>query len=98
MKAEALRELTNEELREKVRELKRKLLNLRFQIAMNRQENTAALTETKRDIARALTILRERELARQGEGHQSQSQNQNQSQNRGRRRGRGRARRRAKAR
>ncbi|HIC96280.1 TPA: 50S ribosomal protein L29 [Candidatus Bipolaricaulota bacterium] len=92
MKAEALRELTNEELREKVRELKRKLLNLRFQIAMNRQENTAALTETKRDIARALTILRERELARQGEGHQSQSQN------RGRRRGRGRARRRAKAR
>jgi len=94
MKAEALRELTNEELREKVRELKRKLLNLRFQIAMNRQENTAALTETKRDIARALTILRERELARQGEGHQSQSQNQN----RGRRRGRGRARRRAKAR
>ena len=92
MKAEALRELTNEELREKVRELKRKLLNLRFQIAMNRQENTAALTETKRDIARALTILRERELTRQGEGHQSQSQN------RGRRRGRGRARRRAKAR
>lgn len=65
MKAEALRELTDEELREKERELRRKLFNLRFQVAMNRQENTAALTETKRDIARILTILRERELQRQ---------------------------------
>jgi large subunit ribosomal protein L29 len=64
MKAEALRELTDEELREKERELRRKLFNLRFQVAMNRQENTAALTETKRDIARILTILRERELQR----------------------------------
>lgn len=68
MKAEALRELTDEELREKERELRRKLFNLRFQVAMNRQENTAALTETKRDIARILTILRERELQRQGKG------------------------------
>ncbi|MGQ9477479.1 MAG: 50S ribosomal protein L29 [Candidatus Bipolaricaulia bacterium] len=61
MKTEALRELTSEELREKERELRRKLFTLRFQVAMNRQENTAALTETKRDIARILTILRERE-------------------------------------
>lgn len=68
MKAEALRELTDEELREKERELRRKLFNLRFQVAMNRQENTAALTETKRDIARILTILRERELQRQRQG------------------------------
>ena len=62
MKAEALRELTEEELREKLIELKRKLFTLRFQIATNQQENTAALRETKRDIARVKTILREREL------------------------------------
>jgi len=62
MKAEALRELTDEELREKLVELKRKLFTLRFQIATNQQDNTAALRETKRDIARVMTILREREL------------------------------------
>ncbi len=67
MKAEALRELTDEELREKEGELKRKLLNLRFQVATNRQDNTAALPETRREIARIKTILHERELAAQKE-------------------------------
>lgn len=67
MKAEVLRELTDEELREKGEELKRKLLNLRFQVTTNRQDNTAALPETKREIARIKTILRERELAVQKE-------------------------------
>ncbi|MCR4404661.1 MAG: 50S ribosomal protein L29 [Candidatus Acetothermia bacterium] len=67
MKSEALRELTLEELWEKEKELKRKLLNLRFQVAMKKQDNTAALTETRRDIARIKTIIRERELARQRE-------------------------------
>lgn len=62
MKAETLRELTDEELREKLVELKRKLFTLRFQIATGQQENTAALRETRRDIARVMTILREREL------------------------------------
>jgi large subunit ribosomal protein L29 len=65
MRAEALRELTDEELRDKEEELKRKLLNLRFQVATDRQDNTAALRETRREIARIKTILRERELARQ---------------------------------
>jgi large subunit ribosomal protein L29 len=68
MRAEALRELTAEELREKEEELKRKLLNLRFQVATNRQDNTAALQETRREIARIKTILRERGPARQEEG------------------------------
>jgi large subunit ribosomal protein L29 len=67
MKGEALRELTAEELQEKEKELKRKLLNLRFQVAMNKQDNTAALAETKRDIARIKTVIRERELARRRE-------------------------------
>lgn len=67
MKGEALRELTLEELQDKEKELRRRLLNLRFQVAMRKQDNTAALTEVKRSIARIKTIIRERELARRRE-------------------------------
>jgi large subunit ribosomal protein L29 len=66
MRAEALRELTDEELGDREGELKRKLFNLRFQVATDRQDNTAALRQARREIARVKTILRERELARQG--------------------------------
>lgn len=64
MKARELRELSDEELRQKVQEWKRKLLNLRFQLASGHLQNTAEIKKTKRDIARALTVLRERELKR----------------------------------
>lgn len=67
MRAEALRELTDEELGDREGELKRELFNLRFQVATDRQDNTAALRQTRREIARVKTILRERELARQGQ-------------------------------
>ncbi len=67
MKARELRELSDEELRQKVAEWKRKLLNLRFQLASGQLQNTAEIKKTKKDIARALTILRERELQRQRE-------------------------------
>ncbi|MCS7239756.1 MAG: 50S ribosomal protein L29 [Candidatus Bipolaricaulota bacterium] len=60
MKARDLRELTTDELMQRVQEWKRKLLNLRFQLATGQLTNTAEITKTKRDIARALTILRER--------------------------------------
>jgi len=60
VKARELRELTDEELQGKVRDLKRKLLNLRFQLASGQLQNTAEIAKTKRDIARALTVLRER--------------------------------------
>lgn len=60
MKARDLRELTNDELIQRVQEWKRKLLNLRFQLATGQLTNTAEIQKTKRDIARALTILRER--------------------------------------
>jgi len=65
MRAQELRDLTDEELREKEAELKRKLFTLRFQVATGQQDNTAAIKETKKDIARVKTILRERELERQ---------------------------------
>ncbi len=60
MKARDLRELSNDELIARVQEWKRKLLNLRFQLASGQLTNTAEIQKTKRDIARALTILRER--------------------------------------
>lgn len=62
MKASELRKLSNEELKEKVLQLKKKLLNLRFQNKIGSLSNTAEISQTKKDIARILTILREREL------------------------------------
>jgi large subunit ribosomal protein L29 len=69
MKAHELRDLTEEELRQKEAEVKRKLFTLRFQMATGQQDNTAALKETKKDIARIQTVLRQRQLAtKAGEG------------------------------
>ena len=57
-----LRELTDEELTDKLRESKEELFNLRFQSATGQLENTARLKAVKHDIARMYTVLREREL------------------------------------
>ncbi len=62
MRPEELRELTDEELDEKLEELNRKLFNLRFQEATGELDNTSEIGATKKDIARAKTIRREREL------------------------------------
>ncbi len=62
MNAEELRELTDEELIERLRELKAERFNLRFQLATNQLDNTARIREVKREIARILTVMREREL------------------------------------
>ena len=65
MKAKELRKLTNEDLQEKLKELKEKLLKLRFQNEIGGLEKPSEIRQTKRDIARILTILRERELEAQ---------------------------------
>ena len=62
MKASKLREFTTEELNHKVEELKNELFNLRFQLATGQLENPMVIKTVKKDIARAKTILREREL------------------------------------
>ena len=62
MKASELRELTVEELRTKLPELKTELFNLRFQLAVNQLENTSRIGAVKKDIARVSTVLRQREL------------------------------------
>jgi large subunit ribosomal protein L29 len=59
MKAKELRELSVEELREKEREAKQELFNLRFQKATGQLANTAIISKTKKDLARVKTVLRE---------------------------------------
>ncbi|MGA1846804.1 50S ribosomal protein L29 [Deferribacter abyssi] len=62
MKASELRKLSIDELRKKERELKEDLFRLKFKLATGDLENTAQIRETRRDIARIKTILREYEL------------------------------------
>ena len=64
--AAELRELNDVELANRLREFKEELFNLRFQNATSELENTAGLKRAKREIARALTIQRERELNSNG--------------------------------
>jgi large subunit ribosomal protein L29 len=63
MKIDEIREMTIDELMDELLELKEERFNLRFQVATNQLDNTARLKELKRDIARILTVLREREMA-----------------------------------
>lgn len=60
MKATELRAMTVEQLNEKLAELKKELFNLRFQHAVNQLENPHKLEEVKRDIARVMTVLNEK--------------------------------------
>jgi large subunit ribosomal protein L29 len=62
MKASQLRELSTQELNDRLRELKSELFNLRFQLATCQLQNPMRIREVKRSIARVKTILREREI------------------------------------
>ena len=65
MKAAELRDLADEELRGKLRELQEELFNLRFQLATGQIENVSRIRTVRRDIARMHTVLRQRQLASQ---------------------------------
>jgi len=58
-----LRELTDEDLEHRLAERRQELFNLRFQSVTGSLENTARLKLTKREIARILTVVTEREAA-----------------------------------
>lgn len=62
MKAKDFRNLSDAEIRNKVKDLKEELFNLRFQLATGQLDNPMRIRQVKKDIARAKTILREREL------------------------------------
>ena len=63
MKYSEVRELTDEELDQKLSEGRAELFNLRFQMATSQLDNTARVKTVKRDIARIQTEMRARELA-----------------------------------
>ena len=62
MKASEMRLLDNAALEKKVKELKAELFNLRFQLATGQLENTMVISEVRRDIARAKTLIRQNEM------------------------------------
>ena len=65
MKKYQFSEMSAAELNEKVVELKKELFNLRFQLATGQLQDTMAIANTKREIARAKTALRALELKAQ---------------------------------
>jgi large subunit ribosomal protein L29 len=62
MEAKELRDLQDDELVEHIRTSRRDVFGLRFQLATGELENTAGVGSAKRDVARALTVARERGL------------------------------------
>jgi large subunit ribosomal protein L29 len=63
LKAKDLRDLTDDELEQRLRDTRQELFNLRFQSATGALENSARLKLTKREIARILTVRNEREAS-----------------------------------
>ena len=65
MKANEIKDMTADELNSKLAELKQELFNLRFQLATGQLQNPMMIRETKRNIARVKTILRDRQIKAQ---------------------------------
>ncbi len=59
MKAEEVRALSPDQLKDELLKLKKEVFNLRFQMAAGQLENTARVRQARRDIARIKTIMRE---------------------------------------
>src|ERR1700686_977834 len=60
--ASELRELDDEELETRLSEYRREMLNLRFQLATGQLDNIVRLSVVRKDVARVLTVLRDREI------------------------------------
>ena len=60
MKVKELREMDAKQLNAKLADLKKELFNLRFQLAINQLDNPHKITDVKHDIARVMTVLREK--------------------------------------
>ncbi|WP_293673108.1 50S ribosomal protein L29 [uncultured Parolsenella sp.] len=63
MKMNEIREFSDEELAKKLEDGRAELFNLRFQMATSQLDNTARVTNVKRDIARIQTEMRARQIA-----------------------------------
>jgi large subunit ribosomal protein L29 len=63
MKAEEMRERSDEELRALVNELKEQTFRLRFKLALGNTDTVKQIRANRKDLARVQTLLRERQLA-----------------------------------
>jgi large subunit ribosomal protein L29 len=63
MKAEELRDLSEDDLHAKVNELKESLFRMRFKLSLGNTDVVNQLRESRKDLARVKTLLRQRELA-----------------------------------
>ncbi|MDD7593378.1 MAG: 50S ribosomal protein L29 [Peptoniphilaceae bacterium] len=63
MKATEIRNLSDQDLAQKLQDLKEELFNLRFQLATGQLENPHAVGTVKKDIARVRTVQQERAIA-----------------------------------
>ena len=62
MKPADLRDMSYDELKDKLASAKEELFNLRFQVATNQLDNTARLQTVRREVARISTVMREQEI------------------------------------
>ena len=62
MKINEIRDLSAQEIVDKIQDLKEELFNLRFQNAMNQLDNPMRIAAVKKDIAKLKTVLKEQEL------------------------------------
>jgi large subunit ribosomal protein L29 len=67
MKAQDIRAMTSDELRHELDNMYEELFNLRFQLSTNQLTNFNRIRQVKRDIARAKSVVRERDLEQAGE-------------------------------
>jgi large subunit ribosomal protein L29 len=67
MEAAELRDLTYDELQQRLDDLYQEAFNLRFQMATRQLEDTSRVKQVRRDIARIKTVMREAELQAEGQ-------------------------------
>jgi len=60
VKAKELRDLNIEELKQRDKELREEQFNLKFQAATSQLSNTAKITQTRKDVARVSTLIKEK--------------------------------------
>ena len=63
MKAKEIRELTLEEIKQKEKDLREEIFNLRFRLSSGQLEDQSRIKITKRNLARVITIRKEKERA-----------------------------------
>ena len=63
MKAEELRDLSDDDLRGRINELKEAIFRMRFKISLGNTDVVKQLRESRKDLARVNTLIREREIA-----------------------------------